>query len=71
MWSFRADDPLDSTGSTPEVHDYKGSLSLNLLGGLRDSPPAPDDMQSFDLAVSNVRQLIFAIKCTVHVYAMN
>ena len=56
VWSFRASDPADSTGSTAEAHDHKGSLSLNLLGGLRDSPPTPDDMQSFDLAVSNVRQ---------------
>ena len=55
VWSFNADDPSDFFGNTAEPHDYQGSLSLNLLGGLNNPPPAPDDMQSFDLTVSNVR----------------
>jgi hypothetical protein len=63
VWSFSADggDPLDSSGNTAEIHDYQGSLSLNLLGRLRNAPPTPNDMQSFDLAVSNVRHNIIII----------
>ena len=32
----------------------RGSASLNLLGGQREIPPDPIDVQSFTIAVNNV-----------------
>lgn len=59
VWAFNTNDPSDLlSGSSSNVHDYKGSLSLNLLGGLTNPPPAPDDLQSFDMLVSNVRHKV-------------
>ena len=56
VWSFNIDDPFDPLGESARVHDYQGSISINLLGGLTSPPSEPADLQSFDLAVSNVRE---------------
>lgn len=36
------------------IHSERGSLSLNLLGGLPEPPPDPDDLDYFDIRVNNV-----------------
>lgn len=55
VWSFSGNDPSDSLGSDAAFHSHQGSLSLNLLGGLSSPTTVPDDLQSFDITVSNVR----------------
>ena len=56
VWSFSNNDPSDPLGANAEFHNYQGSVSVNLLGGLTSPPSEPTDLQSFDLAVSNVRK---------------
>ena len=57
VWSFSTSDPFDPLGKTARFHNYQGSLSLNLLGGFTNPPSDPDNLQSFDLRVSNVSLL--------------
>ena len=57
VWSFSSSDPSDPFETSAWSHDYQGSLSLNLLGGFTNPPSDPDDVQSFDLRVSNVSLL--------------
>ena len=52
----------DPDGDDPNAVMYHGTLNrgvqnLNLLGGQQEVPPDPTDIQSFDVAVSNVREL--------------
>lgn len=52
---------MDPPNNDPNAVAYhgatsRGSASLNLLGGLPDPPPEPDDAQSFLLGVTNVSQ---------------
>lgn len=54
VWSFSRNDPEDPLGETAQFHDYQGSVSLNLLGGLSNPPKQPDNMEFFDLTVTNV-----------------
>ena len=56
VWSFSNNDPGpgDSLGETAQFHNYQGSVSLNLLGGLSNPPKQPDNMEFFDLTVTNV-----------------
>lgn len=54
VWSFSRNDPEDPLGETARFHDYQGSVSLNLLGGLSNPPKQPDNMEFFDLTVTNV-----------------
>ena len=56
VWSFSDADPTDALGETAQFHDYMGSLSVNLLSGI-ESPAEPDDLQYFDVLVSDVRGL--------------
>ena len=64
VWSFNNHDPSDPLGESAQVHDYQGSRSLTLLGGLISGPPSkPADLQSFDLTLSNVRENISCLPC--------
>ena len=54
VWSFKEEDPPNGAEGTFIAHDYKGSRSVNLLGGLLNPPSDPPGTQSFTLAVSNV-----------------
>ena len=56
VWSFSNSDPSDPLGETAVFHNYQGSASINLLGGLASPPSEPADLQSFDLTISNVRK---------------
>ena len=42
--------------------DNRGSASLNLLGGLTNPPPEPEDSQSFFLGVENVRHIVIILQ---------
>ena len=53
VWSFNRNDPTDPSGSDAMRHDYKGSKSLNLIGGIHNSRSIPTD--SLDIMVTNVR----------------
>ena len=55
VWSFSVADPTDPRGMTAQTHNYKGSLSVNLLSGITEPPAEPADLQYFDVVVSNVR----------------
>ena len=54
MWSFKEEDPPNGAEGTFTAHDYKGSRSVNLLGGLLNPPSDPPGTQSFTLAVDQV-----------------
>lgn len=54
VWSFGVADPTDPLGETAAFHDYMGSLSVDLLSGLTEPPAEPDDLNYFDVVVSNV-----------------
>ncbi len=54
IWSFSNNDPSDPLGETAVAHNYQGSVSINLLGGLASPPSEPADLQSFDLTISDV-----------------
>ena len=56
IWAFHTtDDPMSEELTFSLIHSEKGSVSLNLLGGLPDVVPDPEDLQYFDIAVDNVR----------------
>ena len=61
VWSFSRNDPEDSLGETAQFHAYEGSVSINLLGGLSNPPNQPDNMEYFDLTVTNVCRLLIII----------
>ena len=52
IYSWHDDDPVDS-GSLSR-HRVRGTVSLNLIGGLQDPPPDPTNLNSFKIAVENV-----------------
>ena len=58
MWSFKEEDPPNGAEGTFVAHDFKGSASLNLLGGLLDSPHVPDDTEYFEILADNVGLLL-------------
>ena len=56
VWSFNRNDPTDPSGSDAVRHDYKGSRSLNLIGGMHPSGSIPlPGTHSLDITVTNVR----------------
>lgn len=55
VWSYSSVDPRHPSGSDALVHDYKGSRSMNLIGGLPTIDPAPLEGEPFiDIIVDNV-----------------
>ena len=55
IWSFHdTTDPSSEDITFDLIHAYKGSISLNLLGGLPSAAPDPDDLRYFDITVDNV-----------------
>ena len=57
MWSFKEEDPRNGADGRFERHDFQGSRSLNLRGGLIDPPADPLGTESFAIEVNNVSQL--------------
>ena len=58
IWSFHATtDPTSEVLTSADRHSHKGALSLNLLGGLPDAAPDPQDLEYFDIKVDNVSEL--------------
>ena len=54
LWSFRVNEDPVSEEIGYSIHTYKGSRSLNLLGGLPSVAPDPDDLAYYDVVVDNV-----------------
>ena len=55
IWSFNdAPDPSSQDLTFSDIHSRKGSVSLNLLGGLPDAAPDPQDLEYYDITVNNV-----------------
>ena len=54
MWSFKEQDPPNGADGQFIPHDFQGTRSLNLLGGLVDPPADPPGTQSFAIEVNNV-----------------
>ena len=54
VWSFNTADPTDPLGKMAKYHNFTGSVSINLLSGLPEPPAEQDNLQSFDVAVTNV-----------------
>ena len=44
VFSWNDADPTAPDGSDAMYHQTRGSASINLLGGLRSTPPDPSDM---------------------------
>ena len=55
MWSFTEKDPPNGADGAFPAHDFKGSVSLNLLGGVLDRPDVPDTTDYFEILVEDVR----------------
>ena len=52
-------DPTDPLGSDARQHNYQGTRSINLLGGLAGGNRAvSEDEPFFDTAASNVRHVM-------------
>jgi len=62
VYSWNDIDPAAPDGSDARQHQTRGSASINLLGGLRSTPPDPSDARSFTVRVNNVCTLVI---CTV------
>ena len=55
LWSFHATtDPTSEDIPRDLIHTYKGSVSLNLLGGLPSAAADPEDIQTYDINVDSV-----------------
>ena len=55
IWSFHATtDPTSEVLTFADIHSHKGALSLNLLGGLPDAAPDPQDLDYYDVTINNV-----------------
>ena len=54
IFSWNDNDPTTPDGSDAMRHMVRGSISINLLGGLPDPPPEPSDTRSFTFTVNNV-----------------
>ena len=71
VWSFSTIDPTDPLGNSAVQHDYQGSLSVNLLSGLTDTPTEPDNLQFFDVVVSNVKILYSYNDCVLTIVLLH
>ena len=56
MWSWHPSDPEDAASVLQ--HQFEGTTSLNLLGGLNNPPPIPPDSDSFTITMESVRQFV-------------
>ncbi|CAI8042462.1 DBH-like monooxygenase protein 1 homolog, partial [Geodia barretti] len=55
IWSFHATtDPASEVLTFADRHSHKGALSLNLLGGLPDAAPDPQDLDYYDITVDAI-----------------
>jgi hypothetical protein len=57
VWSFSTVDPTDPLGADARYHDYRGSRSLNLLGGVTTT--SSDGDQFVDIRVDNVSHVTY------------
>ena len=55
VYSWNDVDPADINDAQYHGPTQRGSASLNLLGGQTEVPPDPADIQSFTIAVNDVR----------------
>ena len=62
MWSFKEEDPPNGADGTFIAHDFKGSASVNLLGGLLNRPDIPDTTDYFEVLASDVCTLILLMQ---------
>ena len=62
IWAFHdTDDPMSEELTFSLIHSEKGFASLNLLGGLPDVQPDPEDLQHFDLTVDDVSKIVIEV----------
>ena len=61
LWSFHdTTDPTSEDIPSSLIHSHKGSVSLNLLGGLPSAPPDPEDLQFYDVTVDRVSYIVIS-----------
>ena len=58
IYSYHTEDPINNEQFS--MHQFQGSITINLFGQPESVPALPDDVQSFKIANSNVRY----INCT-------
>ena len=70
LWSFHAtSDPTSKDIPFSLIHDYQGSVSLNLLGGMPSAAPDPENLQYYDIRVDRVSCNNHDILCPPHLHA--
>ena len=52
IYSYHAEDPINNEQFS--MHQFQGSITINLFGQPESVPALPDDVQSFKIANSNV-----------------
>ena len=57
IFAWNEADPAGDDPNEVMQHEYssRGTLSLNLLGRQQDVPPDPENLETFDVIVKNVR----------------
>ena len=52
IYSYHNEDPVDNEQFS--LHQFQGSMTINLFGQPETAPPLPDDVQYFDIANEKV-----------------
>ena len=68
VWSYHSQDPTGP--NTIPRHEFQGSVTLNLLGGLTEDREEPPDTDSFTIAVENVSIVMPCTKLLAHALFM-
>ena len=57
IYSYHNEDPVDNDQFS--IHQFQGSMTINLFGQPEYVPPLPDNVQYFDIVNDNVRVLLY------------
>ena len=57
IYSYHAEDPINN--ELFSMHQFQGSITINLFGQPESVPALPDDVQSFKIANSNVSDITY------------
>ena len=64
IYSYHAEDPINNEQFS--MHQFQGSITINLFGQPESVPVLPDDVQSFKIANSNVSDITYTIQLPYH-----
>ena len=58
IYSYHTEDPVDNEQFS--LHQFQGSMTINLFGQPESIPPLPSDVQYFDIGNINVSNKIIS-----------